>query len=225
MPKAYAVVTYRSISDPEKLATYAKLALPAVLPFGARILARGDAAVAREQGLKERKVVVEYPSLEKATAAYDSVAYGEALKALGEGAVRWLRMRKVRRRDDSKTSGYDVSLERNELAPSHFSPLWPSDIELNVWRNRTKLRPCMPSLFYISRSKTGSCWETFRLLRHSGKFLPHPSQQRLSQPRHQSQPELDTPSLAKGSNCQYIGDVLLRSALSTRSGGAGRHTP
>jgi len=52
MPKAYAVVTYRSVSDPEKLAAYAKLALPAVTPFGARILARGDAAVAREQGLK-----------------------------------------------------------------------------------------------------------------------------------------------------------------------------
>ena len=28
MPKAYAVVTYRSISDPEKLAAYAKLARP-----------------------------------------------------------------------------------------------------------------------------------------------------------------------------------------------------
>ena len=77
--KAYAVVTYRSISDPEKLAAYAKLALPAVTPFGARILARGDAAVAREQGLKERTVVVEYPSLEKATAAYNSAAYAEAL--------------------------------------------------------------------------------------------------------------------------------------------------
>jgi hypothetical protein len=25
MPKAYAVVTYRSVADPEKLATYAKL--------------------------------------------------------------------------------------------------------------------------------------------------------------------------------------------------------
>ena len=54
MPKAYAVVTYRSISDPEKLASYAKLALPAVTPFGARFLARGDAAVARERGAKER---------------------------------------------------------------------------------------------------------------------------------------------------------------------------
>lgn len=88
MPKAYTVVIYRSISDPEKLAAYAKLALPVVTPFGARILARVDAAVVRERGLKERTVVVEYPSLEKTTAAYDSAAYAEALKALGDGAAR-----------------------------------------------------------------------------------------------------------------------------------------
>ena len=92
MPKAYAVVTYRSISDPEKLATYAKLAVPAVTPFGARFLARGNAAVAREQGVEERTVVVEYPSLEKATAAYDSAAYAKALRALGDGAVRDFRI-------------------------------------------------------------------------------------------------------------------------------------
>jgi hypothetical protein len=49
MPKVYAVVTYRLISDPAKLAAYAKLAGPAVAPFGARFLARGDAVVAREQ--------------------------------------------------------------------------------------------------------------------------------------------------------------------------------
>ncbi len=92
MPKAYAVVTYRSISDPEKLAAYAKLAGPAVAPFGARFLARGNAAVAREEGVKERTVVVEYSSLEKATAAYDSAAYAEALKALGDSAVRDFRI-------------------------------------------------------------------------------------------------------------------------------------
>jgi uncharacterized protein (DUF1330 family) len=92
MPKAYAVVVYRSISDPLKLADYAKLALPAVAPFGARVLARGNAAVVLEHGLKERVVVVEYPSLEKAIAAYGSPAYGEALKALGDGAVRDIRI-------------------------------------------------------------------------------------------------------------------------------------
>jgi uncharacterized protein (DUF1330 family) len=92
MTKAYAVVTYRSISDPQKLAAYAKLALPAITPFEARFLARGNAVVAREHGLKERTVVVEYPSLEKAIAACDSAAYAEALKALGDAAVRDFRI-------------------------------------------------------------------------------------------------------------------------------------
>jgi uncharacterized protein (DUF1330 family) len=111
MPKAYAVVTYRSVSDPAKLAAYAKLAGPAVLSFGARFLARGNvrrfaylqpekrrrasraaSVIAREQGVKDRTVVVEYASLEKATAAYDSPAYAEALKALGDGAVRDFRI-------------------------------------------------------------------------------------------------------------------------------------
>ena len=55
-------------------------------------MARGDAAVAREQNFKERTVVVEYPSLEKATAAYGSAAYAEALKALKDGAVRDFRI-------------------------------------------------------------------------------------------------------------------------------------
>ena len=51
--------------------------MPRSTPFGARVLARGTAAVAREQGLKERTVVVEYPNLENATAAYSSAAYAE----------------------------------------------------------------------------------------------------------------------------------------------------
>ena len=77
------MVAYHSVSDPEKLAAYGKLAVSAVTPFGARILARG---------LKERTVLVEYPSLEKAIAAYDSPAYAEALKVLGDGAKRDFRI-------------------------------------------------------------------------------------------------------------------------------------
>jgi uncharacterized protein (DUF1330 family) len=49
-------------------------------------------AVAYEHGLKERTVVTEYPSLENATASYSSPAYQEALKALGNGAVRDVRI-------------------------------------------------------------------------------------------------------------------------------------
>jgi uncharacterized protein (DUF1330 family) len=93
MPKAYWVVSYQSISDPQKLAAYAKLLQPgAMASFGPRVLARGNAVAAYERGLKERVVIVEYPSLEKAIAAHDSPAYQEALKALGDGAVRDVRI-------------------------------------------------------------------------------------------------------------------------------------
>jgi uncharacterized protein (DUF1330 family) len=92
MPKAYAVICYRSLSDLLKLEAYSALARPAVAPFGARILARGYAAAAFEHGLKERTVVVEYPSLEKAIAAYSSPEYAEAVRMLGDSAVRDFRI-------------------------------------------------------------------------------------------------------------------------------------
>jgi uncharacterized protein (DUF1330 family) len=92
MPKAYWVTVYRSISDPQKLAAYAKLAPVATTPIGARYLARGTAAAAFEAGQKERIVVTEFPSVEKAIAAYNSPGYQEALKALGNGAVRDIRI-------------------------------------------------------------------------------------------------------------------------------------
>ncbi len=92
MPKGYWVTTYRSISDPAKLAAYAKLAPPAVQPFGGRYLARGTASKAYESGLKERIVISEFPSVEKAVAAYESPGYQDALKALGDGAVRDIRI-------------------------------------------------------------------------------------------------------------------------------------
>ena len=92
MPKAYWVTCYRSISDPQKLAAYAKLAPLATAPFGVRYIARGTAATAFEAGQKERIVIAEFPSVEKAVAAYNSPAYQKALKALGNGAVRDIRI-------------------------------------------------------------------------------------------------------------------------------------
>jgi uncharacterized protein (DUF1330 family) len=92
MPKAYWITFYREIKDPEKLAAYAKLAAPATTPFGAKYLARGAAAVAYENGQKERVVVTEFESLAKAIAAHDSPAYQAAVKVLGDGAVRDVRI-------------------------------------------------------------------------------------------------------------------------------------
>ena len=92
MAKAYWVATYRSISSPEALAGYAKLAGPAIQAAGGRFLARGTAAKAYEAGVVQRVVIVEFDSVAKATAAHDSTAYQEALKVLGTGADRGLRI-------------------------------------------------------------------------------------------------------------------------------------
>lgn len=92
MAKGYWVTIYRSISDPAKLAKYAELAPKATGPFGCKYLARGTASNAYEAGMKERIVISEFPSVEKAIAAYNSPAYQDALKALGDGAERDLRI-------------------------------------------------------------------------------------------------------------------------------------
>jgi uncharacterized protein (DUF1330 family) len=92
MPKAYMVFSYQSAPDPQKLAAYGQLAIPAFAIFGARLLARGNAAAAYERGLKERILIIEFPSLENAIAAHDSPAYQGALEALGDGAVRDVRI-------------------------------------------------------------------------------------------------------------------------------------
>ena len=92
MAKAYWVVCYHSITDEAALKEYARLAGPATEAMGARYLARGMPAKTYEAGLNQRTVVVEFPSLEKALAAHDTPAYKEALKALGNGAKRDLRI-------------------------------------------------------------------------------------------------------------------------------------
>jgi uncharacterized protein (DUF1330 family) len=92
MAKAYWVATYRSISDPEALAGYAKLAGPAIQAAGGRFLARGNAVKAYEAGLLQRVVLIEFDSLERASAAHDSPAYQEALRVLGKAVDRDLRI-------------------------------------------------------------------------------------------------------------------------------------
>jgi len=93
MPKkGYWIGAYHSISDPVALAAYAKLAGPAVESVGGRFLARGGTVKVHEAGIAERSVIVEFPNVEIALAAYESVAYREALAALGAGAVRDVRI-------------------------------------------------------------------------------------------------------------------------------------
>jgi len=92
MAKAYWVATYRSISNPDALAEYAKLAGPAISAAGGRFLARGNAAKAYEKGLLQRVVIIEFDSVEKAASAHDSAGYQAALKVLGNACERDLRI-------------------------------------------------------------------------------------------------------------------------------------
>jgi Uncharacterized conserved protein len=92
MPKAYWITAYREIKDPAKLPPTPRLRLSRLAPYGVRYLCRGNPNATFEAGLKERLVVSEFPSLEKAIAGHDSPGYAEALRALGDGAVRDVRI-------------------------------------------------------------------------------------------------------------------------------------
>jgi uncharacterized protein (DUF1330 family) len=93
MKKGYWINVYRSISDEAALKAYGALALPAVEAFGGRFLTRSTGRMeAHEAGLPLRTVVVEFDSYETAVAARVSEAYQKALRALGSGAERDVRI-------------------------------------------------------------------------------------------------------------------------------------
>lgn len=87
MPKAYMVVTYRAIKDPEAVAAYAKLAAPAIEATGGKFLVRGEPAKTYALGVNLRVVISQFDSVEQAIAAYESPDYKNALEVLGEDAV------------------------------------------------------------------------------------------------------------------------------------------
>jgi uncharacterized protein (DUF1330 family) len=77
MPKAYWVVTYRSVKNSEAWKAYAKIAVPAIESAGGRFLARSNPTKTYEAGMNERVVLVEFPSLDQAVACHDTPAYKE----------------------------------------------------------------------------------------------------------------------------------------------------
>jgi len=93
MKKGYWVVAYRSVSDEAALKRYGELAIPAIEAGGGKALIRtGDALEPREAGLKQRIVVMEFESFDRALATYNSAAYQAALKVLGSAAERDVRI-------------------------------------------------------------------------------------------------------------------------------------
>jgi uncharacterized protein (DUF1330 family) len=92
MPKAYWINTFTAIRDQDRLASYTRLAGPAMEAAGGRFLARGNPAAAFEAGTTLRTTLIEFPSVAAAVAAYQSPAYQEALRVLGDAAEREIRI-------------------------------------------------------------------------------------------------------------------------------------
>lgn len=92
MAKGYWINMFRSIKDPKKVEAYRNLAGPVMQAAGAKFLVRGDPSKVYEAGLMQRVVVIEFESVARAIEVHDSPGYQAALKALGDGAERDLRI-------------------------------------------------------------------------------------------------------------------------------------
>lgn len=92
LAKAYWITCYRSVSDQAALAEYAKLAGPAITAGGGRFIARGGVEKTYEAGLAQRTVVIEFDSVEQATATYEGAAYKVALDIVTMAAERDVRI-------------------------------------------------------------------------------------------------------------------------------------
>jgi len=92
MPKGYFLSAHRSPANPQKREAYLQLAGSAMLKAGGETLASTNKVEAHENGASEQTVLIEFESLDKAIAAYDSEDYQKALEALDGGADRDIRI-------------------------------------------------------------------------------------------------------------------------------------
>jgi uncharacterized protein (DUF1330 family) len=83
---------YRSISNPDKVAEYAKLAGPAIQSGGGRFLGRGLPTKTYEAGNNMRTVVIEFDSVQKAISTFESPAYQAACRVIDGAAERDIRI-------------------------------------------------------------------------------------------------------------------------------------
>ena len=92
MAKGYWICFYRSVSNPNAVAEYAKLAGPAIQGGGGKFLARGNPSQTYEAGKSQRTVVIEFESVEKAKSTFESPAYQAACRLLENSAERDIRI-------------------------------------------------------------------------------------------------------------------------------------
>jgi uncharacterized protein (DUF1330 family) len=92
MAKGYWITFYHSVSKPTALAEYAQKVVPIIQAGGGRFLVRGPATKVYESGVKDRCVVIEFESVERAIAVYEGPEYQAAAKLLKGAVDRDVRM-------------------------------------------------------------------------------------------------------------------------------------
>jgi uncharacterized protein (DUF1330 family) len=87
---AYVIATV-NVKDPVRYADYRKMVLPTITAYGGRFLARGGNTDTLEgEWQPNRLVIVEFPSVERAKAWWNSPEYGPAKalrQATSEGSL------------------------------------------------------------------------------------------------------------------------------------------
>ncbi|RFC63137.1 DUF1330 domain-containing protein [Fulvimarina endophytica] len=77
MPKGYWIARVE-VRDPDRYGEYVETARPAFEEYGARFLVRGGAFEQLEGDARPRNIVIEFESIEKARACYESPQYRKA---------------------------------------------------------------------------------------------------------------------------------------------------
>ncbi|MGE0503601.1 MAG: DUF1330 domain-containing protein [Rhizobiaceae bacterium] len=86
MPKGYWIARV-DVRDPERYKDYVATAKPAFEEHGARFIARGGAYTAMEGTARGRNVVIEFDTVERAKACYNSPQYQKAVAIRQECAT------------------------------------------------------------------------------------------------------------------------------------------
>ncbi len=79
MPKGY-IIGHITVNDADAYREYVERDTPILEGFGGRFIVRGGASEAPEGPMKDRHVVIEFPSFEDARRAYHSAEYQEVVK-------------------------------------------------------------------------------------------------------------------------------------------------
>jgi uncharacterized protein (DUF1330 family) len=92
VPKGYWIATFRAVKDRDAFANYVQRAVPVIESAGGRFIVKNMPTKVYEAGVDELTVVIEFESNAAAIATYESAAYQDALKILGDAVEREVRI-------------------------------------------------------------------------------------------------------------------------------------